>query len=196
MNPVTMRTRLNVLAAVLVVASACGEPGRVPAPNIPPYRSFDQKTRILRVRQGDEEMNAAIDRARSTLPHLVQRLTHAPAGMTYLGVKVRLARSDGPAEFIWLEDVTYADGKIAGKLTEDAELFPEFRVGDPVRVEPGQITDWMTVENGRACGGFTQRIVMAEAGAKVLAAYLAEMGIPRLPLGDVVCDSGPTGSER
>ncbi len=114
----------------------------------------------------------------------------APPGLTYLGVKVRLGDPDGMTEHIWLYDVTLAEGAIAGKLVDSAELLPGFHAGDVVQVEPRQISDWMTVENGRACGGFTSRIMVAEMNPEERAAYFQEMGIPRLPPGDEVCDDG------
>lgn len=138
-------------------------------------------------------MNAAVERARATVPELVARLEHAPPGLTYLGVKARLDGPEGVREHIWLYDVTYADGMIAGKLIDDAQMFPEFHAGNVVRVEPREISDWMTVENGRACGGFTSRIMVAEMNAEEQAAYFKEMGIPRLPSGSAICDHGPAG---
>jgi uncharacterized protein YegJ (DUF2314 family) len=191
MSQVSMAARACVLAAVLV---ACGDAGRLPAKGGETARDYDGETRLLRTAVGDEAMNAAIERARATAPQVVARLQHAPPGLAYLGVKVRLGDPDEAGEHIWLYDVTYSDGKIEGKLVDDAEMFPDFRASDVVRVEPREISDWMTVENGRACGGFTSRIMVAEMNAEERAAYFAEMGIPRLPPGDAVCDDGAAGS--
>lgn len=194
MIQVLMAARVCALAAALAAVSACGDAGRVPAQGSEPARSFDEEAGILRVSTGDEAMNVAIDRARATVPQFVARLEDAPPGLTYLGAKVRVGDPAGMGEHIWLDDVTYTDGMIVGKLVNDAKTFPAFQAGDVVRVEPQEISDWMTVENGRACGGFTSRIVVAEASAQERAAYLKEMGIPRLPPGDAVCDDGSAGT--
>lgn len=185
MRLITMAARMCALS-VMLVGSGCAEPAR----------EFDGKTRLLRTDAGDDAMNAAVERARATVPELVARLEHAPPGLTYLGVKVRLGGPGDVGEHIWLYDVTYTDGTIAGKLIADAQMFPKFRAGDMVRVEPGEISDWMTVENGRACGGFTSRIMVAEMNAEERAAYFKEMGILRLPPGSTICDHGSAGIEN
>jgi uncharacterized protein YegJ (DUF2314 family) len=181
-----MAARMCALSVALAAASGCAEPAR----------EFDGETRLLRTDAGDDAMNAAVERARATVPELVARLEHAPPGLTYLGVKVRLGGHGDVREHIWLYDVTHTVGTITGKLVNDAQMFPEFRAGDVVRVEPREISDWMTVENGRACGGFTSRIMVAEMNAEERAAYFKEMRIPRLPPGSTVCDRESAGIEN
>jgi uncharacterized protein YegJ (DUF2314 family) len=181
-----MAARMCALSVALVAASGCAETAR----------EFDGKTRLLRTDAGDDAMNAAVERARATVPELVGRLEHAPPGLTYLGVKVRLGGPGDVREHIWLYDVTYTGGMITGKLIGDAQMFPKFRAGDMVRVEPREISDWMTVEDGRACGGFTSRIMVAEMNVGERAAYFKEMGIPRLPPGGAICDHGAAGIEN
>lgn len=182
--------RVHALALASVFVIACGEARPLPAPSGVPARGFDPETRLLTTDARDQAVNAAIERARGTVPQLLQRLNDPPPGLTYVGVKVRLGDPNGEGEHIWLYDVTYADGEIAGKLTENAQLFPKFRAGDMVRVQPQEISDWMIVENGWACGGFTTRIIAEEMTAGTRATFLAELGISRLPSRDSVCDDG------
>jgi uncharacterized protein YegJ (DUF2314 family) len=196
MSLVSTATRVCALTVALVAASACGDARKLPAQRGEPAREFDGKTRLLYTNAGDEAMNAAVERGRATVSQLLTRLEHTPRGLSYIGVKVRLGDPEGAGEHIWLYDVTYTDGTIAGKLMDDAQMLPGFHAGDVVRVEPGQISDWMTVENGRACGGFTNRVMLAEMNAKERAAYLTEMGIPRLPPGNTICDDPSGGSEN
>jgi uncharacterized protein YegJ (DUF2314 family) len=196
MRLILMPARMCVLLTALIAANACADPGRLPAQKDAPARDFDGETRLLRTDAGDNAMNAAVERARATVPQLVRRLEHAPPGLTYLGVKVRLGDPEGAGEHIWLYDVTYTGGTIGGKLMDDAQMFPELHAGDTVRVAPREISDWMTVENGRACGGFTSRIMAAEMNAEERAAYFKEMGIMRLPPGNAICDDGSAGVEN
>lgn len=170
------------LCAALLLASACG------GADTAPRREADDEQRLLTVTAEDAEMNAAIARARATAPELLSRLRNPPPGMNYLGVKVRVGDGDR-REHIWLYDVREEGGAIVGRLTEDAVYYKQIRQGDTVRVSPGEISDWMTVENGHACGGFTARVMQPEMSAEERAAYLREMEIPRLPPGDLVCDT-------
>lgn len=191
MRLVSKAARTCALSIALVSANACGGGERPPAQQGgQPAREYDGDTRIFRIGTGDEAMNAAMDRARSTVPQFITQLEHPPRGLTYAGVKVRLGDPEGAGEHIWLYEVTYDDGMIAGKLSDDAQMIPGFHADEVVRVAPREISDWMTVEDGRACGGFTNRIVIGEVNAEQRAAYFAEMGIPRLPPGNAVCDDG------
>jgi uncharacterized protein YegJ (DUF2314 family) len=178
------------MAVALLAASAGGEGGRASAQGSPPPKTSSANTPIIRyVPREDPAMNAAIARARATLPQFLPRLQNPPAGQSYLGVKVRVGdRSTG--EHIWLYEVRYQAGRIVGRLVDDAELFPKFKQDDEVRVAPGEITDWMTVENGLACGGFTSRVMARSMTAEQRAAWMREMGIARLPPGDTICDQG------
>jgi uncharacterized protein YegJ (DUF2314 family) len=172
---------------VAALALACGD-----ARTQPPAegrRTYDEKKRMLYVEAEDREMSHAIAQARATVPEFLPRLQHPPAGQSYVGVKVRLGDGE-QGEHIWLYDVRLEDGRIAGRLVDDAEYFPDQKHGDVVRVAPAEISDWMTVENGRACGGFTSRVMVAGMDAKARAAWMREMEIERLPPGDVVCDEG------
>lgn len=192
MRLISKATRACAVSVALVAASAGAGARQLSAQGETPVRESDEKPLVLRVNTADTAMNAATERARATVPQLIAKLNDPPPGLTYLGVKVRLGDADEPGEHTWLYDVTYADGTISGKLAIDAQIVPGFRANDVVRVAPGEISDWMTVENGRACGGFTDRILVAKVNAEERAAHFAAMGIPRLPPGDAVCDDGST----
>ncbi|HEX6747146.1 MAG TPA: DUF2314 domain-containing protein [Longimicrobium sp.] len=144
---------------------------------------------IVDVTQDDAEMNAAIARARATSGELLARLRQPPSGMSYLGVKVQVG-DDRRGEHIWLYGVRLEGERIAGRLLDDAEYFPQYHQGDEIRVLPSEISDWMTVEDGHACGGFTARVLIPRLSPAERKEYLRSMEIPRLPPGDQVCDGG------
>ncbi|HEX8675124.1 MAG TPA: DUF2314 domain-containing protein [Longimicrobium sp.] len=186
----SVSARVFSLAALV---AACGRSEQLAAQGNARGRDDGGERPIVQISSDDKAMNAAIDRARATVPKLIERLKQTPPRLSYLGVKVRLGGPGDAGEHIWLYDVTYADGKIVGKLAADARMFPSFDAGHVVQVEPREISDWMTVENGRACGGFTSRILVAELTVEQRAGYMKEMGIARLPSGGIVCDDGSSG---
>jgi uncharacterized protein YegJ (DUF2314 family) len=176
------RTRVLALSLALVACGSHrigGQQGKK-APSAPTGR-------IYNISGGDAEMNAAIQRARATTAVLMARLRRPPPTQRYLGVKVRLGNVD-LGEHIWLYDVRLDGERIAGRLLDDAQRFPRFRRGDVVRVLPSEISDWMVVDGGRACGGFTSRVLFRRMSATEQREYLREMEIPRLPSADRVCD--------
>ena len=170
-----------VLLSLALVACGRGDAGAQPE------KKGADTGPIHYVPGGNAEMNAAIQRARATVGELLERLRQPPPGLSYLGVKVRLGNGD-VGEHIWLYGVRLDGEQIVGRLMDDAERFPRYRRGNEVRVRPTEISDWMTVENGRACGGFTVRAMMPQMSAEERGDYLREMEIPRLPPGDQVCD--------
>ena len=147
---------------------------------------------IVDVTASDAEMNAAIARAHATTDELLARLRHPSPAQTYLGVKVQFA-NERAGEHIWLYEVRLDGDHIVGRLLDDAEHFPQYHRGDVIRVLPSEISDWMTVENGRACGGFSMRVLVRRLSADQRKAYLRSMRVPRLPPGDRLCDTEDGG---
>ena len=193
-------TRLHATGPIWIVVAlalgGCSEAGpRIP-PQEPPAeqgRVLDEEKNMLYVPQEDSGMNAAIARARASVPEFLPRLQHPPSGQSYVGVKVRLGEEGEEGEHIWLSDVRLQDGRIVGRLVDDAVYFPQWKRGAEVRVAPAEISDWMTVENGRACGGFTTRVVVRQMEPDARAAFLRDMGVERMPEGDAVCDDDARG---
>jgi uncharacterized protein YegJ (DUF2314 family) len=147
---------------------------------------------IVNVTDDDAEMNAAIARARATTDELMARLRRPPPALSYLGVKVQLGDEDA-GEHIWLYEVRLEGDRITGRLLEDAEYYPRYHRGDVIRVLPQEITDWMTVENGHVCGGFTARVLVPRLRPDERKAYFQSMELRRLPPGDRVCDKEDGG---
>ena len=104
----------SALAMVLLAASASGDAGRLAAQD----GTSSGTGLIQHVSSADQAMNAAIARARATLPEFLPRLQNPPPGQSYLGVKVRLGGERG--EHIWLYDVRWENGQIVGKLVDEA----------------------------------------------------------------------------
>jgi len=154
-----------------------------------PRRSFDEKQQIFQVSAADQAMNAAVARARATARAFLPHLRNPPQGQSYLGVKAELKGPEG-SEHIWLYDIRYEGDRIVGRLRDDAEHVAGFRQGDEVRVRPEEVSDWMTIENGQVCGGFTSRILVADLPPAERARWMQGMGVERMPEGDAVCVEG------
>jgi uncharacterized protein YegJ (DUF2314 family) len=174
-----------VAAAALL--AACGDAGwHAPAlgRGVLAERRYDSLTYQLTVSAADLEMNRAMSRARAT----ADALRHPREGKSYL-VKVRLGGQE-QGEHVWADGVRYENGWVVGRLTEDAVDFPSWSRGDEVRVRPGELSDWATVENGRVCGSFTTRVIAAQMTPEQRAAWFRGMEFDHFPPGDTVCDEG------
>jgi len=107
----------------------------------------------------DAEMNAAIDSARATVPILLRRLSHPPASQSYLSVKIPIKEA-GTTEHIWLDSIQVDGDYIRGQLN-DSGVEVAARLGQWVSIRTDQISDWIVIDNGLLCGGYTIRVERA-----------------------------------
>jgi uncharacterized protein YegJ (DUF2314 family) len=137
----------------------------------------------------DQRMNAAIARARETSGELLRWIEAADSGTT-VAVKIRIAEG-AVAEHMWLRDVRYEDGMVHGRLNNVPRDLHRVRLGDPLRVAPGEISDWMVVRRGVLCGGFTFRVSLSQMTPIQRVAVLRQQRILGMPQGDAVCGGNP-----
>jgi uncharacterized protein YegJ (DUF2314 family) len=101
--------------------------------------------------------------------------------------QVRFA-NDSVAEHIWLENVRFDGQYVTGRLSEDAIAIGGVYRGQAVRVLPGELTDWMIVEDGWLCGGFSERVNAARRPAAEQEAWMKSFRLRGMPGEDEVCD--------
>ena len=116
--------------------------------------------KISYVASDDPRMNAAIDKARSTVKAFIAALNSPKAGQT--GFTVKMAFTDrGNTEHMWLTPVAFDGTKFIGTVNNDPEFVKSVKIGQRVTVAPEKISDWMYVQNGRLVGGETLRVLRA-----------------------------------
>jgi uncharacterized protein YegJ (DUF2314 family) len=114
--------------------------------------------KVIPVADDDPKMNAAIEKARSTVNTFIAALNSPKAGQTSFTVKK--AFSDGKhTEHMWLSPVTYDGTTFQGVVNNDADMVSNVKIGQKASVGPKEISDWMYVENGKLVGGYTVRVL-------------------------------------
>jgi uncharacterized protein YegJ (DUF2314 family) len=114
--------------------------------------------RVIDVAQDDQKMNAAMEKARSTVGTFTTALASPKPGQRSFTVKVPF--SDGKnTEHMWLSPVTFDGTKFHGTINNDAERVSHVKNGDHAEVEPSKISDWMFVDEGKLVGGYTLRVL-------------------------------------
>ena len=123
---------LGVLALAVVAATGCGR--KHPA------------DKVTRVADDDPQMNAAIEKARSTADTFIAVLKSPKPGQS--GFSVKMLVSDGTNhEHIWLSPVVF-DGKVfRGMINNKPDKVTTIKMGERASVEPSEISDWMYIEN-------------------------------------------------
>lgn len=120
--------------------------------NSEPAPPPDANVRV--VPSGDAVMSKAIADAKANLSTFKEFLANPPKG-SYLGVKVKMTAPTG-TEHIWITDVSFANGKIKGKLDNDP-VYLSKKTGDWVEVPESDLSDWVVfdAQGERVMGGYT-----------------------------------------
>jgi uncharacterized protein YegJ (DUF2314 family) len=136
------------------------------------------------------EMLDAIRHARATLPELLRRLHAPPPTQAWITAKVRLTEGS-EVEHIWLDGLRLDGQFLAGALNDDPVVLRRVRRGDPVRVRPGEIVDWMAVDAGSLCGGYSVRLERRHLPDTEREALDRGLGIVRVPADSAACPPAP-----
>ena len=122
-----------------------------------------QRGPIIDVPSDDAEMNAAIAKARATLPKFWSSFRKPGNGEERFTLKVhfRVDRPGDPRdEHIWVDSIEpLASGRLAGRLANDPHDI-DGKFGDRVEFGSEQISDWMFMRNGKIVGGETIRVLL------------------------------------
>lgn len=152
---------------VLAVMSACSrrDSGVVKRDGEPDYVRAFVKAR----------MDSAIAEARSSLDKLVAALTARKPDTEGFAVKKSYPCGDGQEEFIWINEVSVVGDVFEGVINNEPVDTKEVRLGQRVRVERGDVVDWMYLERGKLRGGYT--IVALVYGTPDQQQYEKNLGI-------------------
>lgn len=116
---------------------------------------IDVVDRVIGVADTDAEMNAAIARARATLPVFWASYDAPKRTETEHSLKVRFGTA-GNGEHIWMSDVKkLPSGEYAARFADIPRNLPGKRFGDLAGFEETDISDWMFMRNGKIVGGET-----------------------------------------
>ena len=137
------------LATVAIVALAvigCGK-----------KQSADKVTYVA---DDDPRMNAAMDKARSTVKTFTVALQSPKAGQISFAIKMGFT-DGGNTEHMWLTPVTFDGSKFTGTVNNQPEKVKSVKIGEKVTVAPDKISDWMYIDNRKLVGGETLRVLRA-----------------------------------
>ena len=105
----------------------------------------------------DNEMNAAMTRAKSEFPKI---LKHYQAGeLKDLGLKVAI-RDDGKVEHFWLSNARIEHGKLVGNIEGPVGSVSNVKDGELVKVDFPELSDWSHMNGGKLYGAYTLRVLL------------------------------------
>jgi uncharacterized protein YegJ (DUF2314 family) len=132
---------------------------------------------VISVSADDAEMNAAIAKARATLPDFWKAFDHPSSGDSDFALKVRIADGDA-VEHFWLVDLERADGKVFGTLGNDPQFVTSVKIGDRLEIPEADISDWLFLRNGKMVGNQTIRPLLKRMPKDEADAYRSILAEP------------------
>lgn len=110
-------------------------------------------------------MENAGRKARKTFDAFIAALRSAASDQSRFAVKMRFAEGD-VVEHIWLAGVSFDGSVFSGRIGNNPVDLKQVRLGRKVSIRPGEISDWMYIENGRLVGGYTIRLMCEDMSPK------------------------------
>ena len=110
------------------------------------------------VADDDAAMNAAVAKARETLPQFLAALTSPTPAQRDFAVKAGFTDGD-TTEYMTVAAVRPDGPGFRGTLNNDPTAVRNVKRGDEVSVGPERVVDWSYVENDRLVGGHTLRVL-------------------------------------
>jgi uncharacterized protein YegJ (DUF2314 family) len=136
----------------------------------------DASDKVVQVSSDDPAMNAAIGKARETLPGFWAKLAKPGAGEA--GFSLKLALEDaGQVEHFWCSDIRGDAAKASCVIANEPATVKTVKLGQRVDVAPARISDWMYQKDGKIKGGQSIRVLLAtlpQAEADAYRALLAD----------------------
>ncbi len=118
--------------------------------------TIQQRLSGSRVSSTDPEINKAMQTAQSTLPKFIAALHSPKPSQGQFAIKARFPYGTGSqAEYLWVNDLAYADGKFQGTLDSTPQYVNNVHAGDKVTIEAPDVADWVIIDNNTLLGGFT-----------------------------------------
>ncbi len=143
-----------------------------------PEVAAQDRSPVIDVRTADAEMNAAIARARGTLPTFWASFDAPKPTEDGHSLKVRFPTHKG-AEHIWMAEVKkLPNGAYSGRFANEPRDLPGKRAGDLVEFAQADISDWMFMRNGKIVGGETIKPLLKSMPKADAAALRARMEQP------------------
>jgi uncharacterized protein YegJ (DUF2314 family) len=129
---------------------------------------------VIAVPSEDAEMNAAIVKARASLPEFFKTFDNPGPGENGFSLKVRIPYGTGTsAEHFWLTDIERKGDKFAGTINGEPENAKQVQSGQRYEFGEQEISDWLFMRNGKMVGNETMRPLLERMPADEAERYRA-----------------------
>jgi len=127
----------------------------------------DGPSRVVLAGRGDAEMERAFISARETFRYFWRELAwekrRIVKGLDFAWVKAAFS-DGGEIEHMWLSEIDF-DGQYVSGVLLNTPNHVDARKGDPARVLPTLLSDWMYGSDRQVYGGYTVQVLRARMAA-------------------------------
>ena len=107
----------------------------------------------------DPEMNAAIQKARASLPKFWLKFTNHTIEEQGFNLKVRIVDDNG-SEHFWCGDIDGEPAKPTCVIDNEPDTVESVKMGQRIVVDPAAISDWMYTRGEKIVGGQTIKVML------------------------------------
>lgn len=124
---------------------------------------IDVDEAVVLIQGDDPEMEAAVKHAQTNLNRFIEAVKNPKPGRT-TSVKVRFEDGED-VEYMWLNELSYADGCFSGAINNDPVYVKNVKIGDTHEAHANEVNDWLIIdEDGGLEGGFTIELLQQRQG--------------------------------
>lgn len=133
-----------------------------------------QKDKVINFADDDAQMNEAIAAARKTLPLFWTAFSDRQPGDDGFSIKVHIEQGQY-GEHFWTRDVEKSGAEIHARIANDPNGVTSVKLGQRIRVNPEQISDWTYWRNGMMQGAYTLRVMLPRLPKEQAAQFRARL---------------------
>ena len=113
----------------------------------------------------DHEMNSAIEKAKISFYIFEKAFKSKQYDSSTFTVKMRFPTSKG-GEHLWLTNIEAVDSDYLGIVNNQPEATSAVKLGDKIKINKNQLSDWMYSEQGNLKGGYTIKVIRSRMSAE------------------------------
>lgn len=122
-------------------------------------------------------MNAAVTKARRTLPEFWTAMEKPAPGVTDFALKVAI-EDKGQVEHFWLTGIVRQGDKLTGTISNDPEIVKNVKAGQRYDFAADRVSDWLFKRKGKMVGNETMRPMLTHMPKKEAETYRAMYETP------------------
>jgi uncharacterized protein YegJ (DUF2314 family) len=144
------------------------------------FTSCSQKTekdQTIEVSEADPEMEAAIAKARETLPQFWAAFENPKNKESDFCLKVEISDRNG-VEHFWMNEIERKTGKIFGSINNDPNVVQSVKLGQRMEIPEDKISDWLFYREDKMVGNFTLRVLLKKMPREEAEFYQKQLSDP------------------